>query len=151
MSKRDNDDAALAAKAAAVLGVIFAGAAFGLYGGRAAFSVIIGAGIAVLNLVTMRAIIRALIQGPAESEGKDGKSVEGEDAPEETPDHAATGRRGGLAWGIFAVLKILILFGGIYVLLTRKLVDPMALVVGYGVLPLGIAVGALWSSLAPRR
>jgi hypothetical protein len=138
------DDTARAAKAAAILGGIFALAALGLYGGRAAGSVVLGAGIAVANLMTMRAIIRSLLRGP-------------DDDPADPPadgsgaDHRAEGRRGGAAWGLFAVLKIVILFGGIWILLTRGLVDPMPLVVGYGVLPLGIALSSLWSSLGPRR
>jgi len=43
-----------------------------------------------------------------------------------------------------------VLFGGIYVLLTKGLVDPMPLVVGYGVLPLGIAASSLSTALSPR-
>lgn len=144
--KEPQDDTARAAKAAAVLGAIFALAALSLYGTRAAFSVLIGAGIAVANLLTMRAIIRALIQAPAEEEHK---SEDGKDEP--TPDHKGAGRRGGVAWGFFAAFKILILFGGVWILLTRNLVDPMPLVVGYGVLPLGIAASSLWSSLGTRR
>ena len=62
----------------------------------------------------------------------------------------AQGKRGGAAWGAFALVKIIVLFGGIWVLLTRGWVDPMPLVVGYGVLPLGITASGLFGSLAPR-
>ena len=68
-----------------------------------------------------------------------------------TADHVAEGKRGGAAWGAFAVVKILVLFGGIWILLTRGLVDPIPLVVGYGVLPIGIAASGLLTGLAPRR
>jgi len=70
--------------------------------------------------------------------------------PEPSIDHVREGKRGGAAWGAFALVKILVLFGGIWVLLTKGLVDPMALVVGYGVLPLGIAASSLIGSLSPR-
>jgi hypothetical protein len=179
-----NDDAGRAAKAAAIIGGALTLAALALYGTRSAFSVMVGASIAVANLVTMRAIIRALLPPPEPEATNDGPPVSGsresaeggtwngaqsggtqdEDARQDEAsaearakndrgagDHAETGRLGGVAWGIFAAFKILILFGGIWFLLTRKLVDPMPLVVGYGVLPLGIAASALWSSLAERR
>ncbi|MBX3200206.1 MAG: ATP synthase subunit I [Labilithrix sp.] len=133
------DDAGRSAKAAAMLGAALALGALGTHGPRAAASVLVGAAIAVANLLTMRAIIRALIQAPAEPEDTGTRA-----------DHERTGRRGGAAWALFAALKIVILFGGVWFLLTRELVDPMALVIGYGVLPLGIVASALWSSLGDR-
>jgi hypothetical protein len=139
-----NDDTGHAAKAAAILGGLFALAALGLYGTRTACSVLVGAAIAVANLLTMRAIIRALVQ--ARPEG-DEIPKDGPDRSDRAGDHEGTGRRGGIAWGVFAAFKTLILFGGVWILLTRHVVDPMPLVVGYGVLPLGIAASALWSSL----
>jgi hypothetical protein len=157
MPKREEtDDSARAAKAAAILGGIFTVAALALFGPRAALSVLLGAGIGVANLMTMRAIIRAVIRAPEDETKPDEARAgagepESESADEPTPDHAGQGRRGGVAWGVFAVLKILVLFGGVWILLTRGLVDPMALVVGYGVLPLGIAASSLWSNLGPRR
>ena len=97
----------------------------------------------------MSAIIRALLR-PAEAEaeaiaaaealkaeaGAKGEALE-EEEPEPPVDHVREGKRGGAAWGLFAVVKIVVLFGGIYLLLTKGLVDPIALVVGYGVLPSG--------------
>lgn len=132
-----------AAKAAAIIGAIFAVLALGMSGGRAAMSVVVGGAIAIANLLTMRAIIRSFL--PPEPEGE-------EDTPKPDPSipnsvHRDVGRRAGAAWAIFAVLKIFILFGGLWFLLTRGLVDPIPLLVGYGVLPLGIAA----SALRPRR
>ena len=144
--KPENDSALAAAKAAGLLGAILTLGALGLYGPRAAASVFLGAAIAVANLLTMRAIIRALLVVPEEPD-----AAESDASRPTSKEHKDAGRRGGVAWGIFAVLKILILFGGIWILLTRQLVDPMALAVGYGVLPLGIAGASLWSSLRPRR
>jgi hypothetical protein len=158
-------DSSRAAKAAAILGAVFAIAALCLFGGRAALSVTMGAIIAVANLLTMRAIIRALIRAPLDADAVPTQEPPKTETPDEAgPDpategqkpsasaeHREAGRRGGVAWGLFAVFKIFILFGGIWILLTRDLVDPIPLVVGYGVLPLGIAASSLWSSLGPRR
>jgi hypothetical protein len=150
-----SDDAKTSAICAGALGAVFALIALAVYDGRTAMSVAIGAAIGVLNLLTMRAIVRALIQPPPEEEkkdeGGDAKEAEGEATPKEKPDHRGEGRRGGAAWGVFAVLKMFLLFGGIYVLLTKNLVDPIPMVVGYGVLPLGIALSTVVASLRPRR
>jgi len=172
----ERDAAAVAAVAAAAIGGVLALAALAVYGSRTAMSVGLGALIAVANLVTLRAIIRAIIQPPegaeaeaeanaeaeaeaeagaeagaeADAEAKAGADADGAKSGAQR-DHAAEGRRGGAAWGVFALLKILVLFGGIWFLLTRGLVDPIPLVVGYGVLPLGIAAASLFTSLAPAR
>lgn len=143
------DDTALAAKAAAILGAIFTVAALGFYGGKTALSVAVGALIAVANLLTMRAIIRALIRPPDEPGDK--PAEDGAEPPRNDGDARDAGRRGGVAWGVFAVLKIVLLFGAIWILLTRGLVDPIPLAVGYGVLPLGIFASTLWAGLTPRR
>ena len=136
------DDVTRAAKVAGVLGVIFTVGALGAFGSRTAASVLLGAAIAIANLLTLRAIIKSMMQGGEEEEGAE---------PDPNADHVGAGKRGGAAWGIFAVFKILILFGGIWLLLSKDLVDPMPLVVGYGVLPLGIAASSLLSNLSPRR
>jgi len=77
-------------------------------------------------------------------------SVEPAEPAEPPIDHAAEGKRGGAGWGLFALLKMVLLFGGIWVLLTRHLVDPIPLVIGYGVLPVAIAISGVLTSLAPR-
>jgi Pyruvate/2-oxoacid:ferredoxin oxidoreductase gamma subunit len=61
--EQPKDDTGHAAKAAAILGVAFALIALQTHGPRVAVSVLVGAAVAVANLVTMRAIIRALVQG----------------------------------------------------------------------------------------
>lgn len=126
----ERDGAKTAAVAAAVLGVLFSVIALVFFGGRAAASVAVGAVIAVSNLVMLRAIIRAILRPPEEEDGE-------------------VDQGGGAAWGIFAVIKIVLLFGSVGLLLTKGLVDPIPLVVGYGVLPLGITASALIDSLAP--
>lgn len=138
------DDVTRAAKVASVLGAVFTAAAAGVFGMRTAGSVLLGAGIAIANLLTLRAIIKSMMQGDDDAESESAN-------PDPNADHKGAGKRGGTAWGIFAVFKILILFGGIWLLLSKGLVDPIPLVVGYGVLPLGIAASSLLSSLSPRR
>lgn len=158
------DAAAVAAVAAAGLAVVLALGALALFGTRTALSVAAGGVIAVANLVTMSAIVRALLRAPDDVPGTtseataspeatataDGAAPAGETVEADAPDHAREGKRGGAAWGAFAVVKIILLFGGIWILLTKGLVDPMPLVVGYGVLPLGIAASSLYTSLRPR-
>lgn len=144
-ARKSSDDVTLATICAGVLGAVFAVVALTTYDVRTAASVAIGAVIAVANLLTMRAIVRALLVEPDEENRE-------KDAPaKDEADHRGAGRRGGAAWGVFALLKIFLLFGGIWILLTKKLVDPIPLVVGYGVLPLGIAASALVRALKPRR
>lgn len=152
--KTERDDIKTSVKAAAVLGAIFTLAAFGTHDGKTALSVAIGSAIAVANLLTMRAIVRALVQAPEEGEGEGKGGSEGEadaEKDQEKKDHRAAGKRGGVAWGVFALFKIFVLFGGIWILLSKGLVAPIPLVVGYGVLPLGIAAAGVWNSLKPRR
>jgi hypothetical protein len=155
------DAAKVATIAAGVLGGLLALAGLALFNGRVALSVFAGAVIAVANLASLTAIIRAMLQpavddAAAEERAKEeaAASPPAEGEPEEPPepaiDHAAEGKRGGAGWGLFALLKMVLLFGGIWVLLTRHLVDPIPLVVGYGVLPVAIAVSGVLTSLAPR-
>lgn len=150
------DSAKIAAVAAGAIGAALTLGALAIFGGKTALSVGVGALIAVANLVTLSAIIRAMLQ-PAEAAGTEEEVATvagpGEDARADVqpaPNHVAQGTRGGAAWGAFALVKIIVLFGGIWVLLTRGWVDPMPLVVGYGVLPLGITASGLFGSLAPR-
>jgi hypothetical protein len=51
--------------------------------------------------------------------------------------------RGSPAWRFVSVLKMIALFGGVWLLLTTGIVDPIPLVVGLGALPLGLAAGSM--------
>jgi hypothetical protein len=144
---------------------LFAMGGFAIYGARVGVSVMIGGLIAVANLAFLAGLVRSLTtpredrdeagaEGHRdEAEPHDGAEAEG-DASARTADaqrarDRSAGRRGGLAWGLLAVVKIVVLFGGMWLLLTRGWVDPIALLVGYGALPLGISAGTLGRALRP--
>jgi hypothetical protein len=104
----------------AALGALMALTAAFVWGARMAFSVGAGAAIATSNLYFLSRIVGAMVRGGA----------------------------GVGAWAVLAVLKMMILFGGILLLMTRGLVDPIGLVVGYAALPIGIAIGSIVSDKA---
>jgi hypothetical protein len=103
--------------------VIGAGCGWGL---RAAISVAVGVLIAVANLYGLARILGALLGARA-----------GEDP------------NAGI-WGVLAVVKVVGLFGGVWLLMTSHLVDPVGLVVGWGSLPIGIAIASLVSDKTER-
>ena len=149
------DAAKIAAIAAAAIGAALTLGALALFGGRTALSVAGGTAIAVANLVTMSAIVRAMLRPTVEEAEAEASATENtqDEGAFEPVDHVAHGRRGGAAMGALALVKIFLLFGGIWFLLTRGLLDPIPLFVGYGVLPLGITVSGLFTGLSkrPRR
>jgi hypothetical protein len=110
----------------AAFGALFViGAACG-WGLRAAISVAVGVLIAVANLYGLARILGALL----------GARV-GEDP------------NAGI-WGVLAVVKVVGLFGGVWLLMTSHLVDPIGLVGGWGSLPVGIAIASLVSDKTER-
>jgi hypothetical protein len=115
----------------ATFGALFAAGAGMFFGGRAALSVGVGALVAVLNLYGLARILGAMVGARADGD----------------PDGA--GGTSGI-WGILAVAKVLVLFGGVWWLMGANLVDPMPLVVGWGALPIGIALGSILSDKSPR-
>lgn len=111
----------------AAIGIVLAiGAAAG-WGLRSGVSVSVGALIAVANLYGLARIVGALLGARVEGDG------------------------GAGLWGILAVLKVVGLFGVVWLLLTSRLVEPLSLVVGWGALPIGVALGALFSDKAERQ
>ncbi len=88
-----------------------------------AFSVAIGSTLALGNLWALGRIVAALL-----------------------PDASAHAPRYGRAgWALLAVVKILGLMAAVWLLMVHRVVSPLPLVVGFGALPLGIAIGALVS------
>ena len=100
----------------AAAGVALAFGALATFGAHAAAGVAIGAVIATANLAVFARLGDALVGGA--------KSA----AP----------------WGAIALLKLVFLFGGVWMLLKADLVPPLALAFGYSALPLGITLSALF-------
>ncbi len=116
---------------------LFAALGWGLH---PALSTAMGAGLAASNLYALARIFSALL-GPMEH----AEPTEGAPTP-------AAHRASVAAWAFLAVAKMAVLFGGIWLLMVRGYVDALPLLVGYGSLPLGIAVGAVVSDrTAPGR
>lgn len=80
-------------------------------GARAAFSVFVGSATGVANLVVIGILVRKLISGRS------------------------------LPWGVVSFVKLVVLFGGLFLLLKTGVVQILPLVIGYGALPLGITFG----------
>lgn len=101
--------------------VLTIGAAGG-FGLRPALGVAIGGAIATANLVIFARIGQAFL------------SRKGNTAP----------------WAIIAVLKLVALLGGIWMILKSNLVSGLALTIGYGSLPIGITLGSLFGPKPPE-
>jgi hypothetical protein len=116
-------DAIVGVAAMGAVLAIGAGAGWGL---RIGASVAVGAGVAVLNLYVLARIVGALVGARAAEDGRSG------------------------LWGLFAVLKVFALFGGVWALFASHAVNPIALIVGWGALPAGITFGTLFSDKSDR-
>jgi ABC-type uncharacterized transport system permease subunit len=115
------DGIAAALWCVALVGIVAAIVAALLAGARAFAGVALGAGIAVANLWAVGRIIRGVV---------------------------AQERR--LPWTLVALAKFSILFGLVAALATFKIVDLLALLIGYGALPIGI-VAAQFGGAQPAR
>ncbi len=112
----------MAFRAVAVSGACLAIGLFVEGGVVSGVSAAVGAGVAVTNLYVLSRIVFSF-------------AIPYVDAKENA----------GFAWGVIALGKMMVLFGGLWVLMTHHWVDPIPLVVGYGSLPIGIAIGAVVS------
>jgi hypothetical protein len=120
----------------AIVAVVLCGAALTLgariwVGSRAALSVAVGAALAALNLWALARIVSALLP-----EGESAARTNGASAP----DAAPAGQ-----WALLAMLKMLALFAVVWLLMRYEIVSPLAMLVGFGALPVGIAIGSLVS------
>jgi len=91
-------------------------------GGRALLGVLLGAVLATANLWVIARIGRAFISGSAR-----------------------------LPWSLVALAKFSVLFGVVFVVVSRGMVDMLMLLVGYGALPIGIVLAQLRSVPALRQ
>jgi hypothetical protein len=107
----------------AVVGVGLSVAAVSLFGLSVAWSVAIGAAIAALNLWALARIMVPMLPTDEAS--------------------ARPGKRGRHA--LAAILKMLGLVGGVWLLMRHGVVSPIPMVVGFGSLPIGIVIGSLVS------
>ena len=101
--------------AVAGTGAALAVAALLLVGLHSALGVAVGGGLATLNLWAIGLIVGRLFS-----------------------DHAKVA-----PWALFAVVKVAVLFGAVYLLVFSGFVDILAVVVGYGALPLGVMAAQL--------
>lgn len=53
-------------------------------------------------------------------------------------------------WAIVAMLKLVFLFGGIWLILKSELVSGLSLAIGYAALPVGITLGSLFGPKPPE-
>ncbi len=112
----------------AVVGAALTVGAAAFRGEVAALSVAMGGLTALANLYVLSRIVSALAVPFADARSN-----------------------AAFAWGVIALGKMMVLFGGLWLLMTRHLVDPIALVAGYGSLPIGIAIGAVVSDKTGPR
>lgn len=108
--------------AVAAVGGAFTLGAFLFIDTQAGLSVLAGAIIAVVNLLAFARIVHAFL-------GKTKRT-----AP----------------WALLAVLKLLVLFGGIFLLVKSELVSALWLAAGYAALPFGITLGSLLGPKPPE-
>lgn len=88
---------------------------------RFGLGVLAGGAIAVANLIVLARIVQAFL-------GKKGNT-----AP----------------WAIIAVLKLVFLLGGVYLIMKSGVVSGVALVVGYMALPVGAVIASLFGPKPP--
>ncbi len=114
-------------RAVAVAGLVLTlfGAAFA--GVRAGISVALGATLAAGNLWLLARIVTELL--PGDSAGAEAQSRAG--------------------WALVAVLKMFGLLALAWLLMRHGIVSPLPMLVGFGALPIGIAIGSLVSDRSP--
>jgi hypothetical protein len=155
------------------VGVILAAGAFGMYGVHAGFSVAVGAVIAVSNLWVLGKIIASALPeveptpsnkgGDAKADGKANANANADadadananadanaDAYANADAKGSSSRARRAAWTAFAFVKILVLFGGIWMLMANGVASPLGLAVGYGSLFIGIGLSTMLSSMRIR-
>jgi hypothetical protein len=105
---------------------------FGEESARAGLSTALGGAIATVNLVALHWIYGRMMGEPPQ----EGDGIGAEDAPPPPPP-----RSGGLPG--LALAKTVGMFALFFVLLGATFVSPLALLIGYGALPVGI-VASTW-------
>ena len=116
-------DAPMRASITSVLltGLCFGVVGFAVAGVRAGAGVVIGGLMATANLWVFARVGQAFM------------AKKGNTAP----------------WAVIALLKMALLFGGVWLILRTGVVSPLALVAGYAALPVGITIGSLFGPTPP--
>lgn len=114
--------------AVALVGAGLALVALVIFGMSTALSVAVGGAIAAGNLWALARIIAALLPDAAHSARSQNKA----------------------AWALLAVLKMFGLIVAVWLLMRHGVVSPLPMVVGFGALPIGIAIGSLVSDRRSR-
>jgi hypothetical protein len=122
-------------KAVAATGLVFTACALLAAGAGPAFSVGMGAALAVGNLWALAKIVASVFPADGTSPG----SPERGQTPEDKP------RRRASAWGVVAGFKMIAFLAAVWLLMQEGVVSPIPLVVGVCSLPVGIAIGAVVS------
>jgi hypothetical protein len=142
----------------AAVGAVLTVGALALFPVKTGLSVLVGALVGVSNLWVLAKIVEALLtpdpdDEPAEAPATDSaEPVEpGESKAQEPKEPKKAKSSFSGAWGALAAVKMLVLFGGTWILMTRGLVDPMGLLVGYGSLPIGVALSGVVAGLRPPK
>lgn len=60
-------------------------------------------------------------------------------------------RRGGVSWGVIGFVKLFGLFAAFTILVVRTSLSPIALIIGYGALPIGIVASGLFGAKRAER
>ena len=144
----------------AAVGALFTLGALVLFPTKTGLSVLAGALMATSNLYVLAKVVEALVTSEPEPEPEKNTATEGANAgSDEAEKKPREGSRGkpevpstfSGAWAAFGAVKMVVLFGSTWILMTRGLVDPMGLLVGYGSLPIGVAISGLAPALRPKR
>lgn len=107
--------------AVCVFGLCFAVIGFAFAGIRVGFGVLVGGAVATVNLLVFARVGQAFMD-----------------------------RKGNTApWGVVAVLKLLMLFGGVWLILKSGLISGLSLAAGYAALPFGITFASLFGPKPP--
>ena len=107
--------------AVAATAVVLTVAAVPTFGFQSALGVAIGGALATVNLIVFARAGRAFLE-----------------------------KKGTTPWAMVAVLKLVLLFGGVWMILRTGIVSPLALACGYGSLPIGITLGSLFGPKPPE-
>ncbi len=114
-------------RAVAMTGGVLTLCALAFAGVGAGASVAVGATLAAGNLWLLARIVTSLL-------------------PDDRPGAEEQSRAG---WALLAVLKMFGLLGAAWLLMRHGIVSPLPMLVGFGALPIGIAIGSLVSDRRP--